>query len=71
MIKVLGQDKASEQSKEQMIRESNSFLSSEENTHVPLSSDSATRNQGLDDNGDFPEGRCTNAISYNIISLIL
>lgn len=73
-IKILGQDKVNDQSKEEMIQEEMiqpSFLSSEENTHVPLSSDNATINQGLDNNGDFPEGKCTNAISNDIISLII
>ena len=70
VIKVLGQDKINDQSKEEMIQGSTSFLSSEESTAVPLSSDNATRNQGLDNNGDFPEGRFTNTISYNMISLI-
>ena len=69
-IKILGQDKENDQSKEETIQGSTSFLSSEENTPVPLSSDNATRNQGLDNNGDFPEGRCTNAIPYNIFSPI-
>ena len=67
-IKILGQDKVNDQSKEETIQGSTSFLSSEP---VPLSSDNATRNQGLDNNGDFLEGKCTNAISYNIISLII
>ena len=69
-IKILGQDKINNQSKEEMIQRSTSSLSSEESTPVPLSSDNATRNQGSDNNGDFPEGSCTNAISYDIISLI-
>ena len=70
-IKLLGQDKITNQSKEETIQGSTSFLSSEENTPVPLSSDNATRNQGLDSNGDFPEGRFTNTISYDTISLII
>ena len=69
MIKVLGQDKVSDQSKEQMIQESTSFLSSEENARVPLSSDNATRNQEVDNTDDFPEGTFTNTISHNIIIL--
>ena len=70
MIKVLGQDNVNDRSKEEMTQGSTSFLSSEENTHVPLSSDNATRNQGVDNTGDFPEGRFTNTISYNMISLL-
>ena len=70
-IKLLGQDKINDQSKEEITQGSTSFLSSEENTHVPLSSDSATRNQGVDCTSDFPEGRFTKTISYDITSLIL
>ena len=67
-IKILGQDEVNDQSKEETIQGSTSFLSSEP---VPLSSDNTTRNQGLDNNGDLPEGSCTNAIFYDIISLII
>merc|ERR1719510_1863052 len=62
-IKILGQDKENDQSKEETIQGSTSFLSSEENTPLPLSSDNATRNQGLDNNGDFPKADITNASS--------